>query len=172
MVDGMEKGNVVWKGGPSQVINFSVFFLCALAPLLTFPLNRMWVQYANVVKPFNDFHIYIVMVLWVVPLLYAFAKWLQTKCRSYVLTSERFSEQSGVFSKITDELELYRVKDTAVFEPFIYRAFGVGNVVLYTSDRATPVIVIQAVPHVKKLQGLIRDQVERMRTMKGVREID
>lgn len=172
MMEGMERGGVVWKGGPSQVINFQVFSLCAIIPLLSFPFDRAWANYSGMLKPLESFHGYIIAAFWIIPPLYAFAKWLQVKCRSYVLTDERLSEQSGVFSKITDDLELYRIKDTAIFEPFLLRSFGLGNVVLYTSDRATPIVVIQAVPGVKKLQGIIRDQVEHMRTIKGVREID
>lgn len=172
MAGPVDRGTVIWKGGPSQVINFQAFFLCVLIPLLSFPLNRLWEKYAYMMRPAEVAHIYILAAMWIAPPVYAFAKWLQVKCRHYIITGERFSEQSGVFNKITDDLELYRVKDTAIFEPLLLRTFGVGNIVLYTSDRATPIVVIQAVPHVKKLQSVIRDQVEHMRIIKGVREID
>lgn len=172
MANGDASNTIVWQGKPSQVLNFQVFFLAVLIPLLSFPLGRLWDTYHNIMAPLDIVRGYIVIAMWILPPLYAFAKWIQVKCRSYTLTLERFNERSGVFDKITDDLELYRVKDTAVMEPFLLRTFGVGNIILYTSDRATPIVIIEAVPNVHNLQSVIRDQVEYMRTAKGVREID
>ena len=78
----------------------------------------------------------------------------------------------GVFSKVTDTLELYRVKDIETRQPFFYRTFGVENVQLNTSDTSSPFIFIQAIPGTIALGDKIRDQVEAIRTQKQVREID
>jgi hypothetical protein len=41
-------------------------------------------------------------------------------------------------NKTTNETELYRVRDTSIEEPFFYRIFGLGNIVVYTTDEAIP----------------------------------
>ncbi len=77
-----------------------------------------------------------------------------------------------MFSKRTDELELYRVKDTALVEPFWLRLVSLGHIDLTTSDRMTPTMRIAAVPEASQLREELRRHVERMRLQKGVREAD
>ena len=110
--------------------------------------------------------------LLILPIPVAFARWLSLRCTSYVLTSERLRISSGVFSRRSEELELYRVKDLTVEEPFLQRLVGRGRLILQTSDRTHPVIVLSAMRDVSALRDLIRAQVERLRVAKGVREID
>jgi hypothetical protein len=49
---------------------------------------------------------------------------------------------------------------------------GRASIVLNTSDRSTPTVVIQAVPEAEKLRDLIRTHVEACRQRKGVHEVD
>src|SRR5438094_7430818 len=97
---------------------------------------------------------------------------LRTKNKVYELTTEWLKNTAGVFSKVTDTLELYRVKDLETRQPFLYRTFGVENVQLNTSDASSPFIFIDAIPCTIGLGDKIRNQVEAIRARKGVREID
>ncbi len=110
--------------------------------------------------------------LLIVPIPFAFWHWLQTRCFEYRITTERLVVKRGVFSKRTDELELYRVKDTALLEPFWLRVVGLGHIDLITSDRTTPLLRIAAVPNAADLREQLRRNVERMRALRGVRETD
>ena len=132
----------VWRGTSSQWKNFGTYLLCALF---------CWL---------------------IVPIFIALARYLQTKNKIYELTTERLKITEGVFSKITDTLELYRVKDLETRQPFLYRMFGVENLQLNTSDNSSPVVFIEAVPSTVALGDKIRNQVEAIRQQKGVREID
>jgi hypothetical protein len=78
----------------------------------------------------------------------------------------------GVFTRATEELELYRIKDTALIEPFWLRMFSLGNVVLMTSDRSTPEVIVEAVKNPDEVRELIRAKVEALRDTKRVREVD
>lgn len=131
-----------WEGTPSQVTNLGVFVLAVLFSWLVFPLF---------------------IALW---------RWLVTKNTKYVLTSQRLRTETGVFNKTTDEVELYRVRDYRVDRPFLLRLFSLGNVVLTTSDKSHPLVVINAVPGSEELREQIRSAVEEMRQLKGIREID
>jgi uncharacterized membrane protein YdbT with pleckstrin-like domain len=132
----------VWRGSSSQWKNFGVYILCALF---------CWL---------------------IVPIFIALARYLQTKNKIYELTSERLKITEGIFSKVTDTLELYRVKDIETRQPFLYRLFGVENIQMNTSDTSSPFIFIEAIPHTVGLADKIRNQVEIIRQQKGVREID
>ena len=133
---------IVWRGSSSQWKNFGVYILCALF---------CWL---------------------IVPIFIALTRYLQTKNKIYELTTERLKITEGVFSKVTDTLELYRVKDLETRQPFLYRLVGVENVQLNTSDTSSPFIFIQAIPRAVGLGDKIRNQVEIIRQQKGVREID
>jgi uncharacterized membrane protein YdbT with pleckstrin-like domain len=132
----------VWRGSSSQWKNFGVYILCALF---------CWL---------------------IVPIFIALVRYLQTKNKIYELTSERLKITEGIFSKVTDTLELYRVKDIETRQPFLYRLFGVENIQMNTSDTSSPFIFIEAIPHTVGLADKIRNQVEIIRQQKGVREID
>jgi uncharacterized membrane protein YdbT with pleckstrin-like domain len=133
---------IVWRGTSSQWKNFGVYLLCALF---------CWL---------------------IVPIFIALARYLQTKNKIYELTTERLKITEGIFSKVTDTLELYRVKDLETRQPFLYRLVGVENVQLNTSDTSSPFIFIEAIPRAAGLGDKIRNQVEIIRQQKGVREID
>ena len=132
----------VWRGPSSQWKNLGVFILCGLF---------FWL---------------------IVPIFIALSRYLQTKNKIYELTTERLKITEGIFSKVTDTLELYRVKDLETRQPFLYRMFGVENVQMNTSDTSSPFIFIEAIPSAVSLGDKIRNQVEAIRAQKGVREID
>jgi membrane protein YdbS with pleckstrin-like domain len=107
-----------------------------------------------------------------VPIGFAVARYLQTKCKIFELTSQRLKITSGVFTKVTETLELYRVKDIETRQPFLSRLVGVENVQMNTSDASSPFVFIEAVPSGVGLADKIRNQVEIIRQQKRVREID
>ena len=65
-------------------------------------------------------------------------RWLRTRATIYEITSQRIIFYSGVFTKRREEIELYRVKDYTLLAPFLYRIFGLENLILRTSDRSSP----------------------------------
>src|SRR5205807_4321178 len=87
------------------------------------------------------------LILLAVPIFIAGKRYLQTKCKVYELTSERIKMSEGVFSKVMDTLELYRVKDIETRQPFLYRLCGIENVQLNTSDTSSPFVFIEAISH-------------------------
>src|SRR5437588_12316993 len=132
----------VWRGTSSQWKNFGVYILCALF---------CWL---------------------IVPIFIALARYLQTKNKVYELTTERLKTTEGVFSKVTDSLELYRVKDLETRQPFWLRMCGLENVHINTSDLSSPFVRLDSVPIALGLGDKIRNAVENVRLQKRVREID
>jgi membrane protein YdbS with pleckstrin-like domain len=159
----------VWRGSVSQWKNFGFFvlqLLFAAAIIVLFVMVRR--QASPEVSNFAPY----ILILLAVPIFIAGKRYLQTKCTVYELTSERLKTSAGVFSKVTDTLELYRVKDIETHQPFVYRLWGIETVQLNTSDTSSPFVLIQAIPHQVGLGDKIRNQVETIRQQKGVREID
>src|SRR5512146_168311 len=98
----------VWRGTSSQWKNLSTFVVCAGAALvliiLSFVLSRSGNSGIIWLGP-------LLLVLLIVPIGFAAARYLVTRAKVYELTTERIKTTQGVFSKVTDTLELYRVKD-------------------------------------------------------------
>ena len=132
----------IWRGTSSQLKYLGTFILCGLF---------CWL---------------------IVPIFIALTRYLQTKNNVIELTTERLKMTEGIFSKVTETLELYRVKDIEVRQPFIYRMLGVENIQIKTSDLSSPEILLEAMPKTVALADKLRNQVEIIRVQKKVREID
>lgn len=150
----------VWHGTPSQWTNFGTYLLCLLlaAGIVT-------AYFLTLLGP-------IVLAGLALPALWAIGRWIATRCERYEVTSERIKITTGLLSRRTNELELYRVRDYSVVESFWLRLVGCGNVVLVTADRTTPHTVLRAVPGAAGLKDQIRVHTERMRQRRGVRDLE
>jgi uncharacterized membrane protein YdbT with pleckstrin-like domain len=94
------------------------------------------------------------------------------KTTKYELTTERLITKRGIFSVDTDTLELYRVHDMAVTQPFFQRVLGLKTLQLVTGDTTSPRVLIDYIPASLNLQDTIRKQVEECRMRKRVRTVD
>ena len=159
----------VWRGSISQWKNFGFFLLqLLLAGLIVIIFVIVSRNSPPEIQKFSPS----ILLLLAVPIFIAGRRYLQTKCKIYELTTERLKTTEGVFSKLTETLELYRVKDIETQQPFGYRLCGVENIHLNTSDSSSPLVLIEAIPHHVGLGDKVRNQVEIIRQQKGVREID
>src|SRR5438128_6273126 len=159
----------IWRGSVSQRKNFGFF---VLQMLLATAIVIIFVLTSRSSSPeIRNFSAYMLILL-AVPIFIAGQRYLQTKCKVYELTSERLKTTEGVFSKVTDTLELYRVKDIETRQPFLYRMFQIENIHVTTSDLSSPFILLEAIPCQVAFADKMRNQVEAVRRQKGVREID
>ena len=159
----------VWRGASSQWKNLGRYLLGAILAAIVIVIFAV-VRHSGPVSV-NEFSPYVLLLL-LVPTFLAVTRYLQTKCKVYELTTERLKTTEGVFSKVTDTLELYRVKDLETRQPFLYRLVGLENIRVNTSDVSSPFVEINAIPRAVGLADKIRNQVEAIRAQKGVREID
>jgi uncharacterized membrane protein YdbT with pleckstrin-like domain len=159
----MDEETIVWQGHPSQILNLHIFLLCGLVGAGLIAVAYVFRQNLGVPT------VYVVAGLAIIPLLFAIVKWLQVKFQRYELTSERLRLRRGVLSRKTDEIELYRVKDYVLHEPFVLRLWGLGDIVLTTTDDANPSVLLKAVGEPDGLRDQIRKHVELRREAKRVR---
>jgi uncharacterized membrane protein YdbT with pleckstrin-like domain len=108
----------------------------------------------------------ILYTLLILPLGYALWKWLVVKSTKFTLTDQRLIVSSGIFTKRTNETELYRVRDTSIEEPFFYRMFGVGNVIIFSTDEAEGKLHFNAYNKPHWIKDQIRNNAEVCRQKK------
>ena len=149
----------VWTGSPSQWLNFGWFTASAIGVLLFVLMALLTAQPVFALGA-------------LLPILLAVVQWLKVRTTRIEVTSERITTTVGILSRHKWDIELYRVKDTTLHEPFLLRLVGRANIRIISSDRAQPAITLPALPDAESLRQKIRGNVERLRLKRGVREMD
>lgn len=150
-----------WTGRSSQWANFKDYLFSFLMLLAVFIAVLLVNKYRGWL-----------MICALYPLGRALYAWLEVRSTEYRLTNQRLVFKYGVFNRTTSEIELYRVKDVLLTEPWYERLVGLGDIKLQSSQRSIPDFRIAAVKHADKLREIIREAVEQRRTEKGVGELD
>jgi len=110
------------------------------------------------------------LLFWTV--IFPVVAFLSTRFTKYEINSERLIIKKGILSQNIEETELYRVKDYSIFKPIFLRLFGLGNLVLTTSDKNNKYVRIMAIKDVEKIKDLLRKHVEQARKRTGTKEVD
>ena len=119
----METEKTIHQTCPSQIRNLQAF---AISIVLIAAIIVASILAAN----------NLILIALILPVIYAFWKWLEIKTTKLTVTDERIIVSEGILNKTTNETELYRVRDTTIEEPFFYRIFGLGNIIVFTTDEA------------------------------------
>ena len=137
-----------WKGNPSQKINILYFI---------FGIMFFWV--------------------YLIPTIVALYRYFYIKSWEVNITNQRIIIEKGIFNRITDEIELFRVKDIKLSQPFFLRMMGLSSIVIVTSDNAnlfrnSKIFTIPAIKGGKDLREKLRNLIMEERVKNNVREID
>ncbi len=152
----------IWKGTSSHWKNFKSYALTALSLVGSVALHflqpatfGLWI-----------FAIPAALALW------AAWNWLLIRTTHYQLTSERLVTTHGVLTKVTDTLELYRVRDMQIVQPVFLRIVGLHNIHVFTADASTSELFMTYIPVSLGLGDQLRKSVELCREAKRVRTMD
>ena len=157
MLRAMTEENSLWKGSSSQWLNLGPFTAALLAAAgiligsLAFPPA---------------------VIALALPAGYLIWRYLVVRTQVFELTSERLRITRGVINQKVDEIELYRVKDSQMVRSWWMRLTGLASIVMETSDRTLPSLVIPAIHGGEQVRELLRKHVELQRDRKRVREMD
>ena len=86
----------------------------------------------------------------------------------YSLDDERLYIERGFLSTTSDEVRLYRIMDIGLRRSLGQRIFGVGDVVVHSSDKTLKDFVIQSVKEPGRVKELLSENVEIQRDKKRV----
>ena len=87
----------------------------------------------------------------------------------YALSEDRLFTSVGCFSIKDDEILLYRVRDIDTSRSLWQRIFGVGTIVVASSDKTMPNLVLKNVKDPITVKELIHKQVEEVKIQRRVR---
>jgi hypothetical protein len=96
---------------------------------------------------------------------------MQTRFTTYYLTGEemivRYLGWTGIY---TDHTELYRLVDFTLLQPIVGMIFKFSNLRMRSTDHSHPYLCLSGISEGQKVLRLIREQTEKCRMQKGVRE--
>ncbi|HKQ83829.1 MAG TPA: PH domain-containing protein [Steroidobacteraceae bacterium] len=160
----------IWTGTPSHLINLPQYLLWGAVFVALIVLGMtMW---NSMMLNLPHGMVWLMVAFATVPLFIIAWKWLVLANTRYELTTQRLRTRTGVLNKHLEELELYRVRDYRLEQPFHLRLFSLANIILTSADRSTPIIVLRAVPRGETIREEMRTYVEESRRRRGVREVD
>lgn len=155
--------DTIWKGTSSQWKNCGAFALLIASVPVSIALH-LWLKDKGV-----GLWIYLLVL---VAALFALWKWAQLKTTVFQLTNERLITTSGILTKITNMLELYRVRDLKTVQPLWLRLLGLQNIEIYTADASSAEVNLEFVDASLNLPDRVRQSVEACRLRKNVRTMD
>jgi uncharacterized membrane protein YdbT with pleckstrin-like domain len=158
----------LWRGHPSQVLNFSIYLFWALVLVLALFV----VFYVGALGESLFWSAIILGIVALIALINTAVAYLHLRAVEYVVTTQRVRVVSGIFSKDIQEIELFRVKDTMAHQSFFLRLFGLGTITILSGDERQPRIVLSGVPRAIELREKLRAEVMTLRQRFGVREVD
>ncbi len=132
--------DTLWEDSPSQIMNLRTYIICFLGSFL------------------------------VVPFFYALYKYIETNSIKYELSSERIFIHSGIFTRNVEEIELYRIKDYTLHQPFFLRLFQLSVLTITTNDETSPTLLLNSIAQGDEVRNMIRIRVEQLRIEKHIRE--
>ena len=112
------------------------------------------------------------LCLLLIPIPLGIWKWLETRSTTYKLSDQRLTFTRGIFTKTTEDLELYRVRDTKFQQSFWELMDGPGAIEIYTTDETTTIIRLPFIRDAEAVREKIRELVEARRDAKRVRYLD
>lgn len=101
-------------------------------------------------------------------------RWLTNIATQYELTDERLIIRHGIINKTTDEIELYRIKDTSIAYSIINQLTDIGTITIRSSDATTAggELILRDIPHGRAIREDIRRLTDAARQLRRVRELD
>ncbi len=98
--------------------------------------------------------------------LFIFALYYKRIYHSYVLTSQRLVIISGIFSKVVDEIELFRIVDSRAEQSLIDIWADLGTVYVNSTDK-TGSVCMEKIPTPHMIRDSLRQYYTAARQKKG-----
>jgi uncharacterized membrane protein YdbT with pleckstrin-like domain len=98
--------------------------------------------------------------------------WLARMRLRFVLTTQRIERREGLVTVRRTSLDLFRIEDFEVVEPFFLRMRGAGDLRIWSMDKDEPDLVMPAVPNVTEVYEKVRTLTRAERSRAQVRVIE
>ena len=98
--------------------------------------------------------------------------YLQVIFNEFEIDVERITCRKETLNRMVQSVELFRIQDVTSVHPWWQRMFGIGAVVVMTSDSNNPVWRLPRMTHAEQLRNELNRAAIPLRDVKGVREVN
>jgi uncharacterized membrane protein YdbT with pleckstrin-like domain len=113
-------------------------------------------------------YVFIVITLGIALLVY----WLRSLSTRFTITTQRVRIERGLFSKMQDNLELFRVDHIDLHKPFGQRMLGYCTVHLHSSDAGMTSVYLYGIRDLEVMADTLRDCSLRERSRRRVLPVE
>lgn len=90
----------------------------------------------------------------------------------YSVSEDRIFCESGLLNLHEEEILLYRVRDLELKRSLGQRLFGVGSVLVHSSDKTMPILELKNIREPKEVKELLFRQVEASKDARRMRPME
>jgi membrane protein YdbS with pleckstrin-like domain len=101
---------------------------------------------------------YVTALLAVLQLIAIVIAYARLRGTLYTITNQRVMIERGILSKSLNEIDLRTIDDTQFVQTVSDRMMGIGNVVLVSSDKTAPMLVLRGIADPRGVREMIRTQ--------------
>ena len=113
-------------------------------------------------------YVLIVITLGIAALVY----WIRSRSTRFIITTQRVRIERGLFSKMQDNLELFRVDHIDLHKPLGQRMLGYSTVHLHSSDAGMTSVYLYGIPDLEAMADTLRDCSLRERSRRRVLPVE
>lgn len=141
----------LWQGGYSPKAMYGTWAIAALVTVVAIVLVAIYASQQQNVWLITGA---VILLGWCLVIgLYLSRRWGV----HYELTTQRFVHQKGIFVRRSDRIEVIDIDDVSYTQGIVQRMLGVGTIIITSSDRSDPELVIQGIDRVPEIAGLLDD---------------
>jgi Bacterial membrane flanked domain. len=166
---------IYWKGSPNM-------FAAAVSPHMVVSYVFMAILAHEKVTDFFSYMLRVFGISYSDSVLYAYVpvafvalmaiwSYIFSVTTVYLLTGERLVIRKGIFLRVEDEIELYRVIDITHSIHLLQRLIGIGTVVIRSNDK-TGTVTMKSINNPGKIRNGLRMLAERCKSRRGVRILE
>ncbi|MDF2939614.1 MAG: hypothetical protein K0R66_256 [Gammaproteobacteria bacterium] len=180
------KHSVLWNDRPSLFQYLGTYVIAVLALYGLYRLQlflglspRIWVGKLHFQNFMMDWHrqsylliaAMIDFLMFIIVVMAGF-KFLQSLFSRYTVVDDQLIVHLLTpMGMLQERLELYRIVDYELDQSFLGMIFQFGDVILRSNDQGRPRVVLSGFRKGKLFLDVLREETERCRQLKGVREI-
>jgi uncharacterized membrane protein YdbT with pleckstrin-like domain len=129
--------------------------------------KELFSGHPNVIFTFSQY-VLVVCTLGIALLVY----WVRSLSIRFTITTQRVQIERGLFSKVKDNLELFRVDHFDVLKPLGMRLLGQCQVHLHSSDQDMSSVSLYGIPGLEAMAETLRDCSLRERARRRVLPVE
>jgi uncharacterized membrane protein YdbT with pleckstrin-like domain len=137
----------IWEGSPSQWMKTGQYAAAAgiaAAVIVAAKFTNQWWFCWTLLYPAGK-------ILW---------NWLSVRAARYQLTDSRLIIREGVFKRVTKEIQLSRIEEVTLIEPWYKRFVGLGDIQLNPLSRYETDCLLSGIAEAEKVKELFNQTIK------------